>query len=144
MVAVTLSVHEDGGSSEPPRSSGASSSGASTPTLVGGSGGGFGRLLRGSADGGSAVAAAAAAAAAHQCARTSWACRLGLCRLCNAKLLTVGDDPPPAAAPEPRVSGRFTIQGGLGAFFSRHHRMFPCLRRGTTAANQVQCVAAAV
>lgn len=45
----------------------------------------------------------------HQCDSSSWACKLGLCKLCNAKLATMGDD-----EDEPFVRVHFTVQGGVG------------------------------
>lgn len=72
-----------------------------------------------SASGGSSAAAAAAERrrasldaarrAPHQCDSSSWACKLGLCKLCNAKLATMGDE-----EDEPFVRVHFTVQGGVG------------------------------
>ena len=56
---------------------------------------------------------AASRAPPHQCDRSSWACKLGLCKLCNAKLATMGDeDDAPWLQPHVRV--HFTVQGGVG------------------------------
>ncbi|KAL4457452.1 hypothetical protein ABPG75_012317 [Micractinium tetrahymenae] len=85
--------------------------------------------------GGSGSTAAAAAAAGrrrasldaarrvpHQCDNSSWACKLGLCKLCNAKLATMGDE-----EDEPFVRVHFTVQGGVDLTVrkpsARHQRM---------------------
>jgi SWI/SNF-related matrix-associated actin-dependent regulator 1 of chromatin subfamily A len=54
---------------------------------------------------------AAAARAQHQCDRSSWACKLGLCKLCNAGLATMGDGD---QLSQPRVRVHFVVQGGVG------------------------------
>lgn len=51
----------------------------------------------------------AARRAPHQCDTNSWACKLGLCKLCNTKLATMGDD---EDAPYVRV--HFSVHGGVG------------------------------
>ena len=56
---------------------------------------------------------AASRAPPHVCDRTSWACRLGLCKLCNTTLATVGDEED-APWMQPRVRLHLTIQGGVG------------------------------
>lgn len=56
---------------------------------------------------------AAARAPPHVCDRSSWACKLGLCKLCNAKLATMGDEDD-APWLQPHVKLHFTVQGGVG------------------------------
>ncbi len=56
---------------------------------------------------------AAARAPPHVCDRSSWACRLGLCKLCNTTLATVGDEED-APWMQPYVKLHLTVQGGVG------------------------------
>lgn len=56
---------------------------------------------------------AAARAPPHVCDRSSWACRLGLCKLCNTTLATVGDEED-APWMQPYVRLHLTVQGGVG------------------------------
>ncbi|PRW56340.1 phophatdylinositol 4-kinase [Chlorella sorokiniana] len=69
---------------------------------------------------------AATRAPPHVCDRSSWACRLGLCKLCNTTLATVGDEED-APWMQPYVRLHLTIQGGVDLSIKRtpgrHQRM---------------------
>ena len=90
-------------------------------------------------DSSTAAAAAAAAAAAerrrasldaarrvsHQCDPSSWACKLGLCKLCTTGLATMGDD-----LDEPYVRVHLTVQGGVGECTGARVYTQACAPRG--------------
>eukprot|EP00887_Chlorella_sp_A99_P002805 scaffold6.g2805.t1 len=71
----------------------------------------------------SGAEASSSGAGAHQCDSSRWACRLGLCKLCNSGLATLGDVEPA----EPRVRVHFVVQGGLDLTIrkspAKHHRV---------------------
>ncbi|GAB4820846.1 hypothetical protein N2152v2_007892 [Parachlorella kessleri] len=47
----------------------------------------------------------------HQCSKSSWACKLGLCKLCNTRI--DGDGEPELVQPQPYVRVHFVVQGGV-------------------------------
>ena len=105
LVSVRLQVLND----TPLNSARSATGSAATESVDGGSP----AYLLSSAERRRASLEAASRAPPHQCDRSSWACKLGLCKLCNAKLATMGDeDDAPWLQPHVRV--HFTVQGGVG------------------------------